>query len=121
GRAGGSFRCVAGIVPRVAVVYATPGLERATVAAMLDGATAPRGLVLAAFGVGTVPVRGRALAPVVKRAVDGGVEVLVVTQRGGIVDLSLYKNSMVLAEAGAVPGGELRVGAAVGQVMHALA
>ncbi|HJZ85984.1 MAG TPA: asparaginase [Polyangia bacterium] len=117
----GPFRCDPRFDPRVAVVYATPGLEPATVAAMLDGATAPRGLVLAAFGVGTVPVRGRALAPVVKRAVDGGVEVLVVTQRGGIVDLSLYKNSMVLAEAGAIPGGELRVEAAVAKLMHALA
>jgi L-asparaginase len=77
--------------------------------------------VLAAFGVGTVPVRARSLAPVLRRAVDGGIDVLVVTQRGGVVDLGMYKNSTVLADAGAIAGGEMRIEAAVPKLMHALA
>jgi L-asparaginase len=117
----GEFRCDPRFDSRVAVVYVTPGLEPATVQAMLDSPAAPRGIVLAAFGVGTVPNNHRALAPVVRRAVDGGVEVVVVTQRGGIVELGMYENSKALADAGAVPGGEMRIDAATAKLMHALA
>src|SRR5262249_36204267 len=84
-RPSGAFRCDPRFDSRVAVLYVTPGLEPATVAAILDSAAAPHGIVLAAFGVGTVPAQSRALAPVIRRAVDGGVDVVVVTQRGGIV------------------------------------
>jgi len=117
----GDFRCDPRFDSRVAVVYVTPGLEPATVQAMLDSSAAPRGIVLAAFGVGTVPTKARALAPVVRRAVDGGVEVVVVTQRGGIVELGMYENSKGLADAGAIPGGEMRIDAATAKLMHALA
>jgi L-asparaginase len=106
---------------RVAVVYVTPGLEPAVVEAMLDSRVPPRGIVLAAFGVGTVPRTSRAVAPVVRRAVDGGTDVLVVTQRGGIVDLALYENSKALADAGALAGGQMRIEAATAKLMHALA
>ena len=117
----GTFACDPRFDSRVAVVYVTPGLEPSTVSAMLDSKAAPHGIVLAAFGVGTVPTHNRALAPVVRRAVDGGVEVVVVTQRGGIVDLGMYENSKALADAGAVPGGEMRIDAATAKLMHALA
>jgi L-asparaginase len=117
----GAFACDPRFDSRVAVVYVTPGLEPSTVSAMLDSKAAPHGIVLAAFGVGTVPTHRRALAPVVRRAVDGGVEVVVVTQRGGIVDLGMYENSKALADAGAVPGGEMRIDAATAKLMHALA
>jgi L-asparaginase len=106
---------------RVAVVYVTPGLEPAVVESMLDSKAAPRGLIFAAYGVGTVPRTTRALAPVVRRAVDGGTEVVVVTQRGGVVDLDLYENSRTLADAGAVPGGQMRIEAATVKLMQALA
>jgi L-asparaginase len=106
---------------RVAVVYVTPGLEPSVVEAMLDSAAAPRGLVLAAYGVGTVPRVTRALAPVVRRAVDAGTEVVVVTQRGGVIDLDLYENSRALADAGAVAGGQMRIEAATVKLMQALA
>jgi L-asparaginase len=117
----GEFACDPRFDARVSVVYVTPGLEPATVQAMLDSPAAPRGLVLAAFGVGTVPTQSRALGPVVRRAVDDGVEVLVVTQRGGIVELGMYENSKGLADAGAIPGGEMRIEAATAKLMHALA
>src|SRR5262249_31329071 len=95
--------------PRLAAAYVTPGLGPAWLEAMLSGASAPRGIVLAAFGVGTVPAAARAIAPVVRRAVDAGVDVLVVTQRGGVVDLNVYENGRALADAGAISGGGMRI------------
>jgi L-asparaginase len=117
----GPFRSDARFDRRVAVVYVTPGLEPSAVEAMLDSAVSPRGLVVAAYGVGTVPRVTRALGPVVRRAVDSGTEVVVVTQRGGVIDLDLYENSRALADAGAVAGGQMRIEAATVKLMQALA
>jgi len=120
-RPAGPFRSDARFDARVAVVYVTPGLEPSAVEAMLDSAASPRGLVVAAYGVGTVPRVTRALGPVVRRAVDSGTEVVVVTQRGGVIDLDLYENSRALADAGAVAGGQMRIEAATVKLMQALA
>jgi len=106
---------------RVHVVHAHPGLEPSLLEAMLEGDDVPRGLVLAAFGVGTVPTEQRPLAPVVAEAVDRGLDVLVVTQSSGKIDLDLYENSIALREAGAISGGEMGIEAAVTKLMHALA
>lgn len=114
------FRCDARFDPRVIVLHVTPGLEPRTVERLLD-ADDVRGVVLAGFGVGTIPNRDRALAPPIRKAIERGVEVLVVTQWGGIVDLGLYKNSLVLRDAGAIAGGKMRVEAAVAKLMHAIA
>src|SRR5262245_42181405 len=115
------FSCDPRFDPRVAVVYVTPGLDPAWVEAMVAAPAAPRGIVLAALGVGTIPMSARALAPAIRRAVDAGIEVLVCTQRGGPVDLMLYPNSRVLLDAGATSGGAMRIEAAVPKLMHALA
>jgi L-asparaginase len=86
------------------------------------GENALRGLVLAAFGVGNVPMRVAQVAREVRRLVEAGVTVLVVTQaRAGAVDLGLYQNGVGLAEAGAIPGGDLGLEAAAVKLMHALA
>lgn len=106
---------------RVSVVYAHPGLEPDLLEAMLQGDDAPNGVVLAAYGVGTVPSENRALAPIVEEAVERGIEVLVVTQSSGKVDLDLYENSIELRDAGATPGGEMGIEAAVTKLMHGLA
>ncbi len=117
------FRCRPEFDPRVAIVHVLPGMAPASFEALLDHPrTAPRGIVLCAFGVGNVPTRARPLAPAVRRAVDGGVTVLVVSQAwAGAVDLTLYENGAALADAGALPGGDLRVEAAAVKLMHALA
>jgi L-asparaginase len=114
------FACDPRFDPAVLVVHVTPGMGPELLRAVLDGPEPPRGLVLAAFGSGTVPGRPRPLAPVVADAIGRGVEVLVITQAGGQVDLTLYENSRGLLEAGAVPGGPMRVEAAVAKLMHAL-
>jgi L-asparaginase len=114
------FRADGRFDARVAVAHVVPGMDPALLARLGDGGA--RGVVLAAFGVGNVPTRARPLAGEVRRLVDGGVTVLVVTQaRAGAVDLTLYENGAVLAAAGAVPGGDLGLEAAVTKLMHALA
>jgi L-asparaginase len=114
---------------RVAVCYALPGMEPSLLGRLVGDARASsgdadaiRGVVLAAFGVGNVPMRTRAVAAEVRRLVDAGVTVLVVTQaRAGAVDLGLYANGVGLQEAGAIAGGDLGLEAAVTKLMHALA
>lgn len=114
------FSCDPRFDAGIAVLHITPGLDPLVLERMLDDADL-HGLVLIAFGVGTVPSERRPLAPVIKRAVDRGVDVLVATSWGGIVDLGLYKNSLALRDAGAIAGGKMRVEAAVAKLMHALA
>jgi L-asparaginase len=106
--------------PHVDVVYVTPGLRPDTVARRLEDPQL-RGVVLAAFGVGTLPTKKAAIAPVLGPAIERGVEVLVVTQWGGTVELDVYANSLALRDSGALPGGGMRVEAAVPKLMHALA
>lgn len=115
------FKMDARFDARVGVAYVTPGMDPSLLRRMAgDGAL--RGLVLAAFGVGNVPMRARPFAPEVRRLVDDGITVLVVTQaRAGTVDLGLYSNGVPLAEAGAVGGGDLGIEAAVVKLMAALA
>ncbi len=108
---------------RVAVCFVTPGMDPRLVerlgAGDADGGA--RGVVLAAFGVGNVPSRARSVAAAVRRLVDGGVTVAVVTQaHAGAVDLSLYANGVALRDAGAVAGGDMGLEAAVAKLMHAL-
>ena len=107
--------------PRVTVIEVHPGMEPAHLEAILGSERPPRGVVLAAYGVGTIPTADRSIAPVIEEAIEAGLEVLVVTQSFGKVDLSLYENSLVLQEAGAVGGGEMGTEAAVTKLMHALA
>jgi L-asparaginase len=117
-RPDGPFRCDPRFDAAVDVVWVHPALSVPALRHRLAD-PALHGVVLAAFGVGTVPRNG--LDEVVAEAVTRGVEVLVTTQWGGVVDLGLYRNSEQLRDAGAVDGGEMRVEAAVPKLMHALA
>lgn len=103
----------------VAVLRTWPGMNPKIVDHVAGAGI--RGLVLAAYGVGTVPTEKQPLAPAIARAVERGVDVLVVTQSAGTVDLQMYKNSLPLADAGAIPGGKMRIEAATAKLMHALA
>ena len=115
------FHCESQFDSHVSVVHVHPGLEPSLLEAMLESDAAPRGIVLAAYGVGTIPTESRPLAPVLRRAIDAATDVLVVTQSSGKIDLGLYENSLTLRDAGAIPGGEMLVEAAVTKLMHALA
>lgn len=115
------FRCDARFDARVVVVYVTPGMHPRLIEQLLTASNDLKGIVLAAFGAGTLPTHTHPLAPVIKEIIDSGVDVLVVTQSSGRVNLGLYQNSQGLLEAGAIPGGEMLIEAAVTKLMHALA
>lgn len=117
GRGVGDFECHPQFDPAVDVVFIAPGTTAKNLGYRLNRPDL-RGVVIAAYGAGTLPGNGAAEA--VQRAVESGVDVVVVTQHGGAVDLQLYPNSRALAEAGAIDGGAMRVEAAVPKLMHAL-
>lgn len=119
-RPDGPFVCDARFDPHVMVLTVSPGLSPALVDDVVD-APKLRGLVLAAYGTGTVPTAFDPIAPSLARAIQRGLEVVVVTQSAGMVDLGLYQNSLTLAAAGAIGGGRMHVEAAVPKLMHALA
>jgi L-asparaginase len=119
-RPGRPFHCAPSFDERVVVAYVHPGMPPQALERMLDG-TDIKGVVLAALGVGNLPTRMRPLAPVVRNAVDRGIDVLVVTQWGGGVRLGAYATSSELRDAGAMSGGRMRIQAAVPKLMHALA
>jgi len=115
----GAFTLDARFDPSVVVGLVTPGIEPAALDRLADGA---RGVVLAAFGVGNVPLKSRSVARAVARIVERGTPVLVVTQaQSGTVDLSRYANGAALADAGAIGGADMTLEAAVAKLMAALA
>lgn len=103
----------------VLTLRVVPGMKPELVTRLVDDQL--RGLVLAAYGLGTVPTRGPDVAGAVEQLVEAGVDVLAVTQSAGPVDLSRYENSRALREAGAIAGGEMTIEAGVTKMMHALA
>lgn len=118
-RGRGAYRFDPRFDDRVATVYVHPGVSASGVAALAR--TDVRGVVLAAFGVGTIPTRDPALGAAIRQLREADIDVLVVTQHGGRVNLGAYRNSATLREAGAISGGSMRVEAAVPKLMHALA
>jgi L-asparaginase len=114
------FSCAPDFDARVAVAYATPAMDPGIIDALASAGA--RGIVLAAFGVGNVPLRPRSVVPALRACIDVGVTVLAVTQpRAGPVDLRKYESGAALAEIGVVPGGEMGLEAGVVKLMHALA
>lgn len=112
-----NFRFEPHFEPSVDVISVAPGTNAESLAYRL-ARPGLKGVVLAAYGAGTLP--GSGAADEVGRAVERGLDVLVVTQHGGTIDLSMYPNSRALEEAGALDGGGMRVEAAVPKLMHAL-
>ncbi len=117
----GGYVCRPEFESSVLVVHVVPGMRPQLFSRLLDDSTDLRGLVLGAYGLGTVPAAGPDVPQMVRRAVDKGIDVLVVTQSAGKIDLSQYENSRALKEAGAISGGEMTMEAAVTKMMHALA
>jgi L-asparaginase len=113
------FRCDPRFDPGVVALWVVPGMSAESLACSLAPRPELRGAVLATFGVGTIPDNG--MAEAIAAAVAGGLEVVVTTQWGGVVDLGLYRNSQRLRDAGAIDGGEMRLESAVPKLMHALA
>jgi L-asparaginase len=89
-------------------------------AALLRAAMAPpiRGLILEAYGAGTVPDGDLALLCALREGAERGVVVVVVSQCvDGRVDLGAYATSAPLVEAGAVGGLDMTTEAAYAKLV----
>ncbi len=77
------------------------------------------GIVLEGFGAGNIPDKKGELLPIVKRAFDAGVVVIVCSQcPEGAVSLGTYETSTPLKRAGAVSGSDMTTEAAVAKLYH---
>lgn len=115
------FRCDPRFDPRVLVVHIIPGLRAELLAHMLRPTEEIQGVVLVAFGLGTIPTKSSALAEVLRELSDANIPVLVITQSTGAVALGSYQNSLDLLDMGAISGGAMQLEAAVTKLMHAIA
>ena len=106
--------------PRVLAVRVFPGLDPDLVRGAIR--VGVRGLVLEAYGTGTLPNLGGSLIPALEEARERSVPVLVVSQcLRGFVDLGRYEGGAAAEVAGAISGGDMTVEAALAKMMIGLA
>ncbi len=106
--------------PRVLAVRVFPGLDPDLVRGAIR--LGVRGLVLEAYGTGTLPNLAGSLIPALEEARERGVPVLVVSQcLRGFVDLGRYEGGAAAEKAGALSGGNMTVEAALAKMMIGLA
>jgi L-asparaginase len=114
--AGGPLRRLATPSPDVVVIRLTPAMDEAALRAAL-GRPQTRGVVLEAYGSGNGPAAGW-FHRTIGQAVDAGTVVVTVTQcRGGRVRGDLYEAGAGLLGAGATPGGDMTLEAALTKLM----
>jgi len=113
------FRMATGFDPAVAYLPCWPGaspdaLDRAV-------AAGARVLVVGAYGTGNVPGGRDGWPGAIGRATEAGVATLLISQCGhGSVRPHLYEGGRLALEAGAVPGHDLTLEAAMVKSMHLL-
>ena len=106
--------------PRVLAVRVFPGLDPDLVRGAIR--VGVRGLVLEAYGTGTLPNLGGSLIPALEEARERNVPVVVVSQcLRGSVDLGQYEGGAAAEVAGAISGGDMTVEAALAKMMIGLA
>jgi L-asparaginase len=106
--------------PSVLAVRVFPGLDPRLVTGAVRAGV--RGLVLEAYGTGTLPCADGSLIPAIREATSRGVPVVVVSQcLRGHVDLTRYEGAVRTAEAGAMSGFDMTVEAAIAKLMIGLA
>ena len=106
--------------PRVLAVRVFPGLDPDLVRGAIR--LGVRGLVLEAYGTGTLPNLVGSLMPALEEARERGVPVVVVSQcLRGFVELGRYEGGTAAAAAGAISGGDMTVEAALAKMMIGLA
>jgi L-asparaginase len=105
--------------PRVLAVRVFPGLDPEFLRAALRAEV--RGLVLEAYGTGTLPILGGSLVPVIEEARERRVPVVVVSQcLRGHVELGAYEGGAAAQAAGAISGGDMTGEAAIAKLMVGL-
>ena len=104
---------------RVLVVQLFPGLDPDLVRGAIR--VGVRGLVLTAYGSGTLPNLQGSLIPALEEARAHDVPVVIVSQcHRGFVDLGKYEGGAAAKAAGAISGGDMTVEAAVAKLMIGL-
>lgn len=103
----------------VLAVRVFPGLDpKLVIGAVRAGV---KGLVLEAYGTGTLPCLEGSLIPAIEESTARGVPVMVVSQcLRGHVDLTRYEGAVLAARAGAISGGDMTVEAALTKLMIGL-
>lgn len=105
--------------PRVLALRIFPGLDPELVRGAIRAGV--KGLVLEAYGTGTLPNLGGSLIPALEEARDRNVPVLVVSQcLKGFVELGRYEGGAAAEAAGAISGGDMTVEAALAKMMVGL-
>lgn len=106
--------------PRVLALRVFPGLDPSIVRGAIRAGV--RGLVLEAYGTGTLPNLGGSLIPALEEARERDVPVVVVSQcLRGHVELGQYEGGAAAQAAGAISGGDMTVEAAIAKLMIGLA
>ena len=104
---------------KVLAVRVFPGLDPGLVSGALR--VGVKGLVLTAYGTGTLPNLEGSLIPALEEARERDVPVLVVSQcHRGFVELDQYEGGAAAARVGAISGGEMTAEAAVAKMMIGL-
>jgi L-asparaginase len=104
------------IEDRVLAVRTFPGLDPKLLLGALDSGV--RGLVVEAYGCGTVARVERSLIPVIEAARRRDVPVVMVSQcLRGAVDLTRYQGGVEAADAGAIGAGDMTPEAALTKLM----
>lgn len=113
------FKLMDRLEQRVALLKIHPGFSPEMLAGCIDSGYL--GIMLESYGVGNVPDSFRALPPLIRRATDKGIVVLVVSQCvTGATDLTLYQAGQETLKAGAVSGRDMTPESALVKLMWAL-
>ena len=100
----------------IAVIKVFPGMQPKLLESVIEGGV--RAVVIEGFGAGNIP-NGKSLSPILKRAGELGVVIVVTSQCGrGNVELGTYAASRYLKEAGAVSGLDMTTEAAVAKLYY---
>jgi L-asparaginase len=119
-RPSGPFTHVPGFIPAVAWVACWPGAPAEAIDRAVDFGA--RVVVVGAYGTGNVPGGALGWPAAVRRATTRGAVVLLLTQcPHGTVRPRLYEGGRAALDAGAVPGHDLTVEAALVKSMFLLA
>jgi L-asparaginase len=114
---GRPLRLRTGLEPNVVAVSFFPGIQQGSLLPHILGDESLKGIVLMAYGAGTVPGDERILESIAV-AVKRGVVAVAVTQcGGGRVELERYEASTRLLEAGVVSGTDMTPEAALVKLM----
>jgi L-asparaginase len=103
--------------PNVVAVSFFPGIQQGSLLPHILGDPSLRGIVLMAYGLGTVPSDEHILGPIAAATARGVVAVAVTQCYAGRVDLGRYEASDRLRDAGVIPGFDITPEAALVKLM----